>query len=477
MSSSSTKTLRVGLLTAIHHLDPRKAQDTDSMMVLRQIAEPPYLPTGNGIELRPVLFETALEQDGPTAGTLRARVRSGLVFSDGKPLTATDIVASLSKASIVEENAQVQAQGDDVIFTLKRPNARLELSLSHLQCCVHRFDSRGTLIGSGPFMMAPGSTFKDLRLVRNPHYPGVVPLDEIHFQTFSLDADGRASALRRALQNGDVDLSTALPREDISELSGVRKSFQPALSTASLFLNHRSPRLRNARIRQAIGLGLDRLEVARQCYSNPIAFRAVSLLPRGFQAVDEAIAFDRDRAKALIRQLAPPEVPKELSLLIIWAPRTYLPNPLAVAENVKQQLQELGIEVVLHTTSNAAEFSNKIIEGGHDLVLAGWTADTLEVCDFLEALLASDRIPNPANIAVSNNAGNYQSAEMDRLIREYRAERRPETLAGISRLLQEDVPLVPLLYGASAVVMSFRVLGFQTSPLLVFSLAELDLRA
>ena len=43
------------------------------------------------------------------------------------------------------------------------------------------------------------------------------------------------------------------------------------------------------------------------------------------------------------------------------------------------------------------------------------------------------------------------------------------------KVLTDEAPLVPLTYGPTAAVMSYRVLDFKPSPVSIFPLVELDL--
>src|SRR5262249_26111364 len=116
-----------------------------------------------------------------------------------------------------------------------------------------------------------------------------------------------------------------------------------------------------------------------------------------------------------------------------------------------------------------------IIEGQHDLTLGGWVADTLDPCDFLDACLASDRVPARHNVSASLNAGRLRSDAMDRALADYRAESTPARLEAVMVQLREQVPLVPLMYGSTCVTSSFRVTNLKASPMGIVDLSTVDL--
>ena len=468
---SEPKILRVGVLNAIHNAVPHSANDAESMFVVKQIYGAPFRSPLGSTEVEPHLFEGPLEQ--VDALHYRAKVRNDLKFSDGTPLDARTVAECLNSANTVHEQAEVRADGDHVELTLKRPNARFDLILGHGQCSVYRKVGERYL-GTGPYALHDDSTPTHMRLVRNPHYPDSPAIDEIHFQTYDLDAAGKPTALLEAVEAGEIDLTNALGRDDVTHLGGVRKYFQRGTSIGFLYLNTESPRLGDARLRRAIAHSIDRFEVAKGCYQNALAFAADGYLPRQLGAAEDDLGHDPDRARQL---LAEPglEVPDELELLVVWGPRPYMPEPRTVSRILSEQLTELGIGVRAHFAESSRDYFDRVIAGKADMVLAGWVADTMDPTDFLESNLASSRVPTTENITVSTNSGRLRNGRVDEFIEQYRSERTEELLTTLARLVDDEAPLVPLIYGASSTTVSFRVQGFSNSPLAHYPLDELDL--
>lgn len=471
MPSSDPKILRVGLLNGIEMQDPRTAQDVESMFVIKQIFEAPYGTKFGTTEVAPILLDGPLREESPLR--LVGRVREDILFSDGSPLTPEDVLDSLQRSAVVTERAKVERVGDELVFHLFRPNSMFALQLAHGQCGVQKAGTEEPL-GTGPFVYDPASTPKHIRLRRNPYHRPLPKLDEVHFVTYPVDASGRPTALMEALQQGEVDLTNSLGRDDIHQVSGVRKSILPGVSTCFLFLNTASPALADRRLRRAIAHSIDRLEIARLCYSNALAFAASSLLPRPLGPGDDRLIHDPDKARALISE-AGLQVPEKLRLVMVWGPRPYLPNPEAVAQCLAKQLGKLGIGLELVRTASSADFFEHSLNGDADLTLAGWVADTMDPADFLESILASSRIPNRENLAVSANEGRLDNKNVDRLLHDWRDNRSSQTLEEILDLVAEEAPVAPLVYGASATVHSFAVQQFKPSPMAHYPLTELDI--
>jgi ABC-type transport system substrate-binding protein len=473
---TSTKVLRVGVLSEMHNLDPLSASDTESGFVLAQILETPFTVRPGTLEIEPQLFAERLQVIAGTGELGReGRLRPEVRFSDGSPVDLDEVLACLRACPMVSGQADVERQGDRFRFHLRRPDARFEFALTHPQSSLCR-RVPGGILGSGPFQVAPDSSPRLVRLVRNPHSHAPPALDEILIEAFPSDASGNPTPLVEALARGEIDLCNVVPRDDIAKLSGVRKSILPGASTAMLFLNTESPQLADVRARQVIARSVDRLKIAKLCYTNALAFTATSVLPRGLSVADDELTHDPLWVRSTLGE-TDIQLPDRLTLLVIWGPRPYLPNPLRVAEELARQLQEIGIRLDIDQAPNSKVFLERLVQGNQDLVLGGWAADTPDPADFLESCLASYRIPTRETLSVSFNNGRLRSPRMDQALAEYRAERTADKLLAVMHLLSEEVPLVPLIYGSAAAVVSYRVKNFVPSPLQVYPLAGLDLTA
>ena len=476
---ADTKTLRVGVLTPVNTLDPREAQDFTSALAVMQVYEPPFAqPTAAAGSPIPLLFQEPLRRESSASFPVySAAVRSDVFFSDGTPLTARHVVDSLSKAATLREQADVEVSeggGEKVIFRLKRPNARFDLALSRRFCGI-TLDSGGKLLGTGPYMVAPGSSGapNPLRLVRNPHHRKPPAIEEVVFQAYPADPDGKPSALLAALESGEVDFTNVLSREDIMQLKNVRRWTEPGSSTAILYMN--TERLADPRVRRALALSIDRMEIAKMFYASALAFAASSLLPPMLARGNDGLAPDLAQARNL---LTTPGVrkPDRLSLLLIYGPRPYLPNPHRVGEHLAEQIGKLGIRVDLVPTATTQDYYTRAKRGDYDLALAGWIADTLDPVDFLEATLGSESIPSPSRkIIVGANLSRWSSPDADEALARLRQDPREDTRSALLKKVGEEVPLFPLLYGATIYAHTWKLKNLAPSPLGKPYFAELDL--
>lgn len=472
-NSGKRKVLRVGLLTAVHNFDPRAQPDFVGAFVLSQVFETPFTSSG-GLDTTPLLFGDRLRREDSAQGGFgwSAPVRSGVKFSDGTPLTAADVARSVAAVPAIRERATVEAKGDRVHFELRHRDPRFDLTLTHH--CPVWLEREGELVGTGPFCLAKQSTPTSIRLVRNPHFREPVALDEVLFTVYPPDSNGRPERLIAALEAGDVDFTNAPSREEVAGLSKVMKHLLPGLSTAILYFN--TERLTDVNVRRALALAIDRMEIAQVSYSNVVAFRANGLLPRAMGSRDDGVPFDLQKAREL---LARPDVrkPERISLLMTWGPRPHLPNPQGVADVLARQLGELGIRLQRIATENSADYFRRTALAGEDMTLSGWVADTPDPVDFLEVLLSSQAIPEPGGTRIAGNLSRWRSPAADAALERCRAERRDTDLDAVLKLVGDEVPLLPLMYGPTLFVHSFRVRNFEPSPLGIVPLHRIDLRA
>jgi ABC-type transport system substrate-binding protein len=472
VAAATTKVVRVrvGVLSAISKLDPREAIDHISNMVLGQVFETPYAITSGETQVRPLLFEP-LRAEGRLQ--FSAAVRPGAKFSDGTPLTAELAARSLRGAKVLLNKATIDVKNGRVWFTLTAPNPRFDLTLTQSNTAIVL--DRGTqFLGTGAFMFEQRPNLRLLQaaktfsLVRNPHHAGRSEVDEIEFRVCPAAGDGTPRALAEALRQGEVDLTTALTMADVAgnQISGVAPSLQPGNSTGILFFNCERRSLVSAAVRRAIALALDLHELAARSFDkNPAAFVAANLLPPMMGRAIGIVTTSRDEARRLLDSGG--AKPGRLSLLVPWAPRPYMPKPLPLAQAVQRQLAEIGLAVDLRETKTSDEFFGDLVRGNYDLALAGWIADTPDPADFFEALLWSKMCDGDSH----SNLSHWRNETMDAALMRFREEPTDENRREIHRLVRDEAPLVPLIYGQSVVVHSRRMRNVMMSPTGVLTLS------
>ncbi|MFM0167312.1 ABC transporter substrate-binding protein [Paraburkholderia sediminicola] len=158
------------------------------------------------------------------------KLRTGVQFHDGKPLTPADVVYSImrhkdpataSKAkTLADQIKEVKATGpDEVTITLEGPNADLPviLATSHFQIIKDGTKDFKTAVGTGPFKVKEFSPGVRTVGVKNTNYwkPGLPHLDEVE-----LIGIGDESARVNALLSGDVQLINSVSPRSTAQIKG-----------------------------------------------------------------------------------------------------------------------------------------------------------------------------------------------------------------------------------------------------------------
>jgi ABC-type transport system substrate-binding protein len=465
------KVARVGILAPVRTLDPRQSRETVSTTAASQIYETPCKAPKADAPTEGFLLETPVAE---SPKTWTAAVKGGIEFSDGTPLTAAVAAEALSRCEPIRQQGKVEVRGDKVVFQLDAPNPRFDLTLTLHQCALI-LEKAGRLLGTGPFVPAPASSLGAVHLVKNPRYRAPVAIDEIVFRVYPADGDGKPTALLAAIASGEVDFTNMLSRTDATAVTAMRKVFQPANSTAILYFNCEKPGLQAAPVRRALAGAIDRMAIAAISYQNALAFVATGLLPPLMGAFRDEIQHAPQRAQEELKKLG---APTRLTLATVWAPRPYLPNPQPVAALVAKQLGAMGIDTRIVTPPSNDDFYKMCIRGDYDLLLAGWIGDTSDPADFLEAVLRSDRVQAQAMAGVPQaNRSRFRSPQMDAALKAFREDRSPERRSAVLKLLVDEMPLVPLMYGPSVALSSWKLTNLEVTPLGIPLFGAADLNA
>lgn len=480
------RVLRVGALARLAALDPRRTHDTVSSLILDEVFETLFTPPLGSEPPAPKLLTEPLRKEPGVDGqtVFSAQLRQDVLFSDGTLMTPDVVVRSLSGAADFTRQATVEARGQRLFFKLTRPNPRFDLVLTNTYTHIV-LEKPGVVLGSGPFMFPQQLRLSDLprtdriTLVRNPHYRNAVDIDEILFAAYPASSDGGTEVLLEAAKKGEIDFTYSLTSVDAAALRGF--PFVPSISTGNatgiLYFNNSKAMFQDTNVRKAIAHAIDRKAIAESTYDrNPLAYVASNLLPPLLARDPNLLSFDLNKAKAFAAA-AGNRMPQKVTLTVVWSPRPYLPNPRRAAELIRDQLAQIGLTVEVITTRDRSDYAERIQRNAYDLLLSGWIADTADPSDFFEALLASYSIPSMSNqTTTSNNVSRFASPPMDEALSRYRTDPTDANRLSIVKLIADEAPLLPLIYGQAVAMCSRQLSGFQHSALGRVSLAGLKMR-
>lgn len=280
-------------------------------------------------------------------------LRKDAKFSDGRPVTAADVMFSLERIGKkaaenggrlgVVDMAKSKADGDHTVV-LKTSTADAALPQVLAGTCF--VVPKGTkdfakAIGSGPFILKT-ITNAQASLDANPDWWGEVKSKKLVVRPF---AD--PSAMTRAVTSGSIDVALgveATAAKSVAENSDLQVVRRPAESTTPLLMRLDKAPFTEPKVREAIKLGLDRKKLVDTVHLGFGVEGADLPQPNDASAPDlKPPARDVAKAKELLK-----EAGKENLKLELHTTTAYASMP-ASAKLIKQQLADIGIEVEITT--------------------------------------------------------------------------------------------------------------------------------
>jgi len=212
-------TIRMGFQggSTTDSLDPALATNQVALMVIRMWGEG-LTELGDDGSIRGKVAESF--SSSPDARVWTFRVRQGLTFSNGQPVTAEDVVATIDRHAgedtksgalgIIRGIKSAKADGRDVIIELETPNADLPYLISDYHLAIQPNggkDAPDAAIGTGPYILKEVEMGVRFVAEKNPNYWG----DLGHAQTLELLVINDNTARVAALQSGQVDMIDRVP--------------------------------------------------------------------------------------------------------------------------------------------------------------------------------------------------------------------------------------------------------------------------
>ena len=457
--------LRVAIETEPDSLDPLRGQFASAALLYKQLHAPltEYAPSGG---LAPGLALTWRSED---ARTWRFTLRPDLVWSDGAPLTANDVVWTAQRAvdpttgfadlgdffavigareALAGERApeSIAVTAPDprtVIFELDRPVGNFPVLMREFyplpRHAVEAHPEDWTRpehwVSAGPYVLAAHEAMS-LQLRKNPnfHAAGGVSIEAI-----AVDVVDTPSARARRFRAGDYDLAERPPSDQIRflrDMVGDQLMGYPAPILAYLKINCAQPALSDPRVRRALSLGLDR-DFLNTHFFNGEAQTTDRVIPREGEA-RIAPRHDPEAARALLAEAGFSEAsPLRLTLRASAGDR----DRLAIA--VLDDWARIGVEGEL-LASYPLDLYQAVDAGEYDIALARFDRGLKTDPDFMLQPFSRDGFADNTN---------WESPERERFdaimsaaFAEIDAAARAERFQSAEAIFLEAMPNIPLLH-------------------------------
>jgi len=261
--------LTVGTLGPIGSLDPR----TGTSQVAHEVWNLQY-PTLTSLDPKTLDPAPGLARAWTPAPDQRGWIytlRPGLQWSDGRPVTAADVVGSVQRAGA--GRARALSPSTVEVDGLSTPALPVNVTPEHVLASVPQLDKNLRALGVADGAWRVTARTND-SVQPDATRPGGPPLQQIVFRTYR-DAD----ALIAAIDHGDVDVVSGLPPSDatrLGESSSVTVDHAPDGTQYQL-----EDHLADANVRKAVSLAIDRTDLVAKTVDGIGTPGAVPILGRG----------------------------------------------------------------------------------------------------------------------------------------------------------------------------------------------------
>lgn len=272
-------------------------------------------------------------------------------FHSGNPLTAEDVVWSLSEVRdnpsykghpIFANIASIEAPDQETVqLVLAAPDADLLWNLGgrggQILERVAGNDIAVSANGTGPFTAAEGAWKQgdSLTLTRNDDYWGTKPrVGEVVFSYIP-----EPTTAVNAMLAGDIDVQTSVNpnlRAQLEGAEGITLTEGRTTDKYTLAFNNAREPLTDVRVREALRLGIDNAAVIRAMGgAGVLQGGPIPELDPGYEDLTALSPFDPERARALLAEAGHPNLSLNLSIANHYS--TEIPNVLV------SQLRDIGV--------------------------------------------------------------------------------------------------------------------------------------
>ncbi|MHA7179408.1 ABC transporter substrate-binding protein [Arthrobacter sp. MDB2-24] len=381
--------------------------------------------------------------------TLTFKIREDMTFTDGEPINATAVAASLevartgpSTASSLTRIAGVEAPDEStVVLTLSEPDAALLPILSGTIGAIGspkvltEESSKLKPVGSGPYVIDDSSTTVGAvyTLKRNPEYwnAEAYPYDTVEFRVIEDPV-----AQQNAMQAGQLDFIN-IPADQKSQYPEDKFTVGEGTPSgiAALWLIDRNgdiiPALSDKRVRQAINMALDRALIAESLGQGGLYPSNQLVSPRGEVFSEDLLKvndYDPEAAKELLAEAGYADG-FEMKM-----PSTALTTQFESA--IAQALGDIGITVTWEPIQFQDLFP-KIFTGNYGAFF------------FYNGLTSNDAQDLTASLVGLFNTFNHTTPELTELMKAANSapvEEQADALRAINEYLVEDGWAAPIGY-------------------------------
>jgi peptide/nickel transport system substrate-binding protein len=464
-------TVRVGLDQPTAAIDPILVTDPASIALISQVGD--YLLLDDPKEGLLPRLAVSWEAD-ETAGRWTFKLRQGVKFNDGRPVTAKDVVATFERLvdpksgssalsalkGILSKGGTHLVDEQTVAFELDQPNSNFPFYVSSdvynaiILPADYSGDFEQSFIGTGPFKLESFRPKQGASFVRNPDYWGEPALpDRIEIKFFD---ESQAQLL--ALQAGQLDVIPYTPRSALA-IDG-----NPAFNIISVQASsHDEVHLRtdqdpfkDKRVRRALALTIDREAVVKGLLKGRAIVGNDSPFAPIFPSSDPSIPQRKQDIAEARRLLAEAGVPNGFEVTLTTERAYDIPDYAVLIQNFAKKA-DIAIKLnVLPQDAyyGAATFGN-----------SPWLDSVLGITDFGHRGTPDIFLNATLKSTGTWNAAHFNNPAYDALVSDYSKARdlnAQRLVAGeIQNLLLDETPLIISYFSQYSRITSAKIEGVR----------------
>jgi peptide/nickel transport system substrate-binding protein len=489
ISVANAKTIRIGNQGDALSMDPHSLNESNQLSVTGNIYEG-LTARNKDLSLAPGLA-TSWKQTSPNVW--RFELRKGVLFHDGTPFTADDVVFSFQRTASdgsdlrsytndLKEVRKIDAHTVEIETKAPFPILPEVISLVYIMSKKWCEENQATkpvdrrkgvenaasfkANGTGPFRLRERQPSVKTTFAVNSNYWGKIEgnVTEVIYTPISNDATRVA-----ALISGEIDVMDPVPVQDAARVNAsanARAMQGPELRTIFLGMDQKRDELlyssvkgknpfKDKRVRQAFYQAIDIEGIKRTVMrgaSNPTALMVAPGV-NGFDTnLNKRLAYDVEAAKKLMADAGYPNG-FELGMN---CPNDRYVNDAEICQAVTANLSRIGVKVNLQAETKGTYFP-KLLRGEHSFYLLGWTPSTYDAHNMLNALIRCV----DGKGAGTFNYGAYCNPKVDELISKIQSEtdkaKRQAMISEAFKLHADDIGHLPLHQQALAWGVSKKV--------------------
>ena len=476
VGAAHAKTIRIGNQGDALSMDPHSLNETLQLSVTGNVYEP-LVGRNKDLSLAPML---ATKWSQPTPTVWRFELRKDVLFHDGTPFTADDVLFSFTRASgdgsdmkaYTNDIKEVRKAGDFVIeIETKAPFPILPDSISlvfimnkkwaEANQATRPVDRRKGIEnaasfranGTGPYRLRERQPGIKTSFSRSGNYWGKVEgnVTEVTYTPITNDATRVA-----ALLSGEIDVMEPVPVQDVARVNqsaNAKVMTGPELRTIFLGMDQKRDELlyssvkgknpfKDKRVRQAFYQAIDIEGIKRSVMrgaSNPTALMVGPGINGFDAAANKRLPYDVEAAKKLMAD-AGYGAGFEVAMN---CPNDRYVNDSKICQAVAADLSRINVKINLQAETKGTYFP-KILRRDTSFYLLGWTPPTYDAHNVFNSLMrcVDDKGAGQFNL------GSYCNPKVDELIAKIQSEtdkgKRAAFIAEAFKLHNDDIGHLPL---------------------------------